>query len=329
MEKLICIISFLFFLSGYAQSQNPDSLDIDKAAYKIITAGLKPDFLAVDGDAVWVVDDHQNRIIKIGLFAVTPLLKITIPEACTAPVVGFNALWVMSCSEKILYKIDHQTGKVLAKIATGMADEKGEMSIAIAAGSVWLLADSAGLLIRVNPKTNNIKTRIKVLPDSYCVVAGRQVVWVSNYRNNSVQKIDTKTNKILSTIAVGLNPRFITAAGKWVYTLNQGDGTITKIDAISNKVVATINVNAKGPGGDINEDGKRVWVKSTNTEVPLQTINVATNKIEKIYKQNFKNGEAFKVDGAVRVTKKYVWVSGYYNKTIWILKNSMRNFNTN
>lgn len=321
MEKLICIIGFLLSLCGNAQSQNPDSLDIDKAAYKIITAGLKPDFLAIDGDAVWVVDDHQNRVIKIGLLADSPLLKIDIAEACTAPVVGLNALWVMSCTEKLLYKIDHQTGKVLAKIATGMADEKGEMSIAIAAGSVWLLADSTGVLIRINPITNNIESSIKVQPNSYCVAAGRQVVWVSNYRNNSVEKVDTKTNKILATINVGLNPRFITAAGKWVYTLNQGDGTVTKIDANSNKVVATINVNAKGPGGDISADVKRVWVKSTNPDVPLQTINVATNKIERIYKQHFKNGEVLKVDGAVRVTKKYVWVTGYYNKTIWILKN--------
>ncbi len=322
MVKLVFFIAYFLPLCCIAQSKkNTDSVDIDKVAFKILKAGIKPDFLAIEGSAVWVVNDHQNRIIKLAALADSPLLIVNIPEACTAPIAGFNALWIMSCTEKVLYKIDNKTGVVLAKITTGMADDKGEMSIAIAAGSVWLLADSAGVLLRISPTTNSIENSIIVKPNSYCAAANAKAVWISNYRNNSVQKIDTKTNKVLTTISVGLNPRFITATANWVYTLNQGDGTVTKIDAIKNKAVATINVHAAGAGGDIAADDRRVWVKSTNPERPLQTINVLTNRIDKIYKQNFKSGEAVKVDGAVRVTKKFVWVSGYYNNTIWILKN--------
>lgn len=320
MVKQILFLLLLLPITCWGQDKLADSIDINKAAFKILKAGIKPDFLAVDGADIWVIDDHQSRIIKLSATVDTPLLIVTIPKACTAPIVGFNALWVMSCSEKVLYKIDHHTGKVLAKIATGMADNKGEMSLAVAGGSVWLLGDSAGVLLRIDPSKNAVIKSILVKPNSFCAAAGKNAVWITNYLNNTVQKINTKTNRITATIAVGMRPRFITTTGHWVFTLNQGDGTISKINTLTNKLVAAINVHAIGGGGDISAGGKKVWVKSTNPQRPLQTINIATNKIESIFYEQGKNDELLKVDGAVRVAKNFIWVSGYFNKTIWIFK---------
>ena len=321
MWRQFFLLPLFLPLSGLSQNKMPAKINIDKAAYKILKAGIKPDFLTIDGEAVWVINDHQSKVIKLELSRDTPSLVVAVPEACTAPVIGFNALWVMSCTEKRLYKIDKNTGVILAKIATGMADEKGEMSLAIAAGSVWLLSDSIGILLRIDPVTNTIKNRIIVEPNSYCAAASGKAIWVSNFKNNSIQKIDTKTNKVVGTIAVGKQPRFIAATNRWVFTLNQGDGTVTKIDAVNGKVVASINVHAIGGGGDIDAYGQRVWVKSTNPDLPLQTINISTNKIETIYEEVYNDSKPIKVDGAVRVSKKYIWVTGYFNNVVWILKN--------
>ena len=320
MFKLICLLIVLLPFFTKAQHDTIKIVDINKAAFKVLKVGVKPDFIALDRDNAWIVDDHQSRVIKVSPNKDSALLIIPVPEACTAPIVGFNALWVMSCTEKSLYRIDHNTGLVIAKIATGMAEGNGEMSLAIADGSVWLLSDSSGILIRVNPKTNTIQKRITVLPNSYGVAFGNNAIWVTNYLNNSVQKINTKTNKVIATIPVGLKPRFITATNNNVYTLNQGDGTVSKIDAYANKVIATINVKAVGGGGDIAADLNKVWVVSTNPQVPIQVINVKSNLIEAVYQQNPEKGKILKVDGAVRISDKFVWVSGYYSKNIWIFK---------
>ena len=320
MFKLICLLIVLLPFFTKAQHDTIKIVDINKAAFKVLKVGVKPDFIALDRDNAWIVDDHQSRVIKVSPNKDSALLIIPVPEACTAPIVGFNALWVMSCTEKSLYRIDHNTGLVIAKIATGMAEGNGEMSLAIADGSVWLLSDSSGILIRVNPKKNTIQKRITVLPNSYGVAFGNNAIWVTNYLNNSVQKINTKTNKVIATIPVGLKPRFITATNNNVYTLNQGDGTVSKIDAYANKVIATINVKAVGGGGDIAADLNKVWVVSTNPQVPIQVINVKSNLIEAVYQQNPEKGKILKVDGAVRISDKFVWVSGYYSKNIWIFK---------
>ncbi|MBC7381885.1 MAG: hypothetical protein H7296_02700 [Bacteroidia bacterium] len=320
MYKLTCYLILLLPFSSNAQKDSIRIIDINKAAYKVISVGVKPDFIAIDGNDAWVVDDHQSRVIKISPDSEVPLLIVPIPEACTAPIVGFKALWVMSCTGKILYRIDHTSGIVLAKIATGMAEPNGEMSLAVGDGSVWLLSDSAGVLIRVDPKTNTVQAKITVLPNSYGLAFGHHSIWVTNYQNNSVQRINPKTNKVVATIAAGSKPRFITATNKGVWTLNQGDGTVSEIDPKLNKLVATIDVKAIGSGGDIAAGLDKVYVVSTNPLRPVQTIDVRTNLIETIYLQKTADGKMAKTDGAVRISGKYIYISGYFSKKIWILK---------
>jgi virginiamycin B lyase len=307
-------------LAAVSQPGSPKIIDISQAAYKIIHVGEKPDFIATGKDEAWIVDDHQNRVIKVSPKSSMPLFIVPVPEACTAPVVDFNSLWVMSCSEKKLYRIDNSTGKILAKIPTGIADRNGEMSLATGDGSVWLLSDSTGVLIRVNPETNAVLAKIRVRPYSYCAAFYKNSIWITNYYNNSIQQINTQSNKVTATIPVGKNPRFLTAGTEGIWTLNQGDGTVSRVDIALKKVIATIHVKAPGSGGDISTGNGKVWVVSTNPARPVQMINAITNKIETIYSQHPNDGKKYKADGAVRLSENYVWISGYYDKTIWVLK---------
>ncbi len=306
-------------LSVIAQPGTPKIIDINTIAYKIIPIGEKPDFLATGNNDAWFIDDHQNRVVKVSLKSNSPLFVVHVPEACAAPVIDFNSLWVMSCSEKKLYRIDNKTGRILAKIPTGVADGNGEMSLASGDGSIWLLSDSKGILMRVNPQTNAVLAKIPVKPFSYCAVSYKNAIWITNYRDNSVQQIDTKTNKVTVIISVGKNPRFLTAGKEGIWTLNQGDGTVSRVDIALKKVIATINVKAPGSGGDICTGNGKVWVVSTNPARPVQLIDAVTNKIEAIYSQHPNDGK-HKADGAVRISDDHVWITGYYDKTVWVLK---------
>ena len=307
-------------LACLSQTDSVKIENLNTSAFRILKVGDKPDFIAIDNDDAWVIDDHQNRVIKISPDQEGPLMIVDLKDACTAPIVYFNFLWVMSCTDECLYKIDHESGKILAKIKMGMADKDGEMSLAAGDGSIWLLSDSSGILLRIDPGKMTVQKRIKVKPHSYCAVFSNHSIWVSNYADNSVQKIDTRMNSVIATIPVGLKPRFLTAGGQFVWTLNQGDGTVSEIDNSSDKLTSTIDVKAIGEGGDIASDSDKVWVVSTNRARPVQIINTRLQKIDAIFRQNTNGQYPSKVDGAVRISRKYIWISGYYSKTVWVLK---------
>jgi len=239
-------------------------------------------------------------------------LSVHIPSACGAMIVGFNSLWVASCSNRSVYRIDKKNGEILSAIHCGLSDPDGELMLAVGDNSVWVLSDSAGVLTRINPVTNTVLAKIAVSPHSHCAVYGFNAVWITNTRSNSVQRIDPKTNSVIATISVGKTPRFLAAGEHGVWILNQGDGTVSHIDPADNKVVAVIDTKVPGGGGDIAAGAGHVWVRATKGRL-LQTINPKSDTVDNIYKP-------VSGSGAVRVTDHFVWVTAHDINTIWILK---------
>jgi virginiamycin B lyase len=123
------------------------------------------DFLVADGESVWVT--NKGRVEKLQRNQPVPVASVSVPTPCGAMDVGFGAIWVANCQDASLYRIDRQTARVTATIPTGLADRRGELSLAVGAGSVWLLTDSAGVLSRIDPTTNRVTERIQVAPNSY------------------------------------------------------------------------------------------------------------------------------------------------------------------
>ena len=298
--------SFLFSQLAYESKELP----ISEAAFKTFHLAGSPDFLTADGDGVWIL--NIDRVEKVPVNNEKPVLTVPIPGACGALIVGFNSLWVASCSQNSIYRIDNKTGKILSVIPCGVSDPNGELMLAIGDGSLWVLSDSLGILTRINPKTNKIQAKIAVLPDSHCAVYGFNAVWITNTGTNSVQKIDPKTNIVEATIAVGKTPRFLAAGENGVWTLNQGDGTVSHIDPRLNKVIAVVDTKVPGSGGDIAAGAGRIWVRATRGRL-LQTINPKSDSVENIY-------TPVSGSGAVRVTDHFVWVTAHDINTIWILK---------
>ena len=231
--------------------------------------------------------------------------------------IGFGAVWVASCQDASLYRIESTTAQVAAIIPTGLADRNGELSVAVGAGSVWLLTDHAGVLSRVDPQTNQIVARIAVAPYSYAAVFGFGSVWITNTGAptangaGSVQRIDPSSNRVVATVAVGPTPRFLAAGEGAVWTLNQGDGSVSRIDPASNSVVATIEADVAGLGGDIATGAGRVWVRATT--ILLSVIDPVTNRVTERFGPPAGSG-------AVRVANNLVWITAHDIQTVWVLR---------
>lgn len=324
MKIFLTAVSLIavFFLSCNKQTQFPsEHIDViteekkinvaDSATATIHLPGF-PDFLIADNDAVWV--SNIDRIDKLVVGSDTPVATVHLPVPCGAGAEGFGSLWVASCFNQSLYRIDKNSAVVTNVISTGLADPFGELSIATGAGAVWLLTDVSGILSRIDPNTNTVIKHITVKPHSYAAAFGFNAVWVSNSgtdynQTGTVQRIDPATNHVAATITVGLAPHFIAAGENGVWVLNQGDGTVTRIDPSTNSITAVIHINAVGPGGDITTGAGSVWVRSNNAL--LIEIAPATNQVANVYKPA-------KGSGAVRVTaSNVVWASAHDVKTVW------------
>src|SRR5579864_3427402 len=83
-----------FFVKGQDKLKN---VAIAEAAFKTINLEGSPDFLAADGDDVWVL--NRGRIEKLSARTMKVILTVPIPGACGALVVGFNSVWVACCGE--------------------------------------------------------------------------------------------------------------------------------------------------------------------------------------------------------------------------------------
>jgi len=290
------------------QNIQPQEKPIAEIAIATLHLGGFPDFMATDGDGIWVT--NEGRIEKLSHDKAKPVQTIYIPDVCGIFAYGFGSLWVASCEEKTVYRIDPQSGKKLARISTGLADPTGEFSLAVGAGSIWLMTNSSGELTRINPEKNKVVSSIKVASHSFVVDYGFNSVWITNTAKASVQRIDPTTEKVIATIPVGDEPRFMTVGLGAVWTLNQKEGTVSKIDPTNNSVV-TIEINAKGTGGDITVGKKYLYVRAKPTL--LIVVDPKTNKaISHI-------GPAAG-SGAVRVENGRVWVTAHDINTIWVFE---------
>jgi virginiamycin B lyase len=273
------------------------------------------DFLASDGAAVWVT--NEGRVEQLRLEHAQPVASVRVPEPCGAMVAAFGSLWVASCFDRAVYRVDLQTHRTLAVIRTGLADPSGELSLAAGAGSIWVLSDSVGRLARVDHRTNQIIAHVTVAPRSYAAVFDFGSVWITNTgpanstAPGAVQRIDPASNQVVATIPVGPVPRFLAAGEGGVWTLNQGDGTVSRVDPATNRRVGDIPVGVPGSGGDIAVGAGRVWVRATT--VLLSAIDPISNRV--VARYGPPSGS-----GAVRVAAGRVWVTAHDVDKVWVLQ---------
>ncbi len=208
-------------------------------------------------------------------------------------------MWVPTCGDQSIVRIDLQSGKITAALRTGIADSEG--GIAISGDSAWVLADDKSTLARIDPQTNRVAVKIALPEGCYTPAFGFDSIWVTCTKQDLVVRVDPAVNKVVAKIPVGPKPRFLSVGEGAVWTLNQGDGSITRLSPASNKVEATIAVGIPGEGGDISAGEGSVW--ATAFGFPISRINPKTNRVEQQFVGT--GGDAIRAGGG------FLWLSNY------------------
>jgi virginiamycin B lyase len=279
----------------------------DPAASMIEQEILAPgfaDFLAVDGESVWVT--NRGRVEQWTVSGQRAAFEM--PRPCGTMAVAEGSLWVANCTGGNVYRIDIAKAELQAIIPTGLADPRGETNVVYGASSVWVASDPAGKVARIDPATNAVVAEIVVAPETAFLAFGFGAVWAVSSKEQLLQKIDPATNMIVGTTPLGTQPGFLAAGEGAVWVQEQGDGTVARVDPASLAVTGRTKVGDNLKYGDIDTGGGAVWLRTTDDQT-MVVIDPQTIAIR------VRLGKAAG-SGAVRYTPSGVWTSAHDNETI-------------
>lgn len=264
-----------------------------------------PDWLAVTADAVWVTSDDVDSVVKLDPRTNQPGPIVMVHKPCSGMAYGFGSLWLPSCGDHNLVRLNAKSGAVEATVVASPADSEG--GITTGEGSVWLVTSAEGELSRIDAATNQISARIRIPAGSFNPLYADGMVWVSSNGGNSLLRVDPATNKVVGSTEIGPKPRFLAAGGGSVWVLNQGDGSVSRVDAKTGKLLTTIQAGIPGHGGEIAFGGGFVW--ATQTEFPLTQIDPKTNKV--IGQWRGEGGDS------VRFAFGAIWLTNLRGEKVW------------
>lgn len=257
------------------------------------------DFLAIDGDTVWVT--NRGRVEQWstdGMRATTAM-----PRPCGTMAILSSALWVANCDDANLYRINLETAEVEAMISTGIANPKGETNVVAGAGSIWVPSGAEGKIARIDPETNEVIATVDVAPNTFFLAFGFDSLWAVSSDERLIQRVDPATNSVTGTTELGKQPGFLAAGEGGVWVQEQGDGTVARIDPETVKVTGRTKVGETLLYGDIDTGGGIVWLRTTEDQT-FVAIDAETLEIRA------RLGPAAG-SGAVRYTPKGVWTSAH------------------
>lgn len=220
------------------------------------------DFLVVDGDGVWGTNKGSVELwTRAGKQA-----EVAVSGPCGAMAIWAGSLWVANCKESNLYRIDVASGRVVARIATGIAAPDGELNVVAGADAIWIASDRKGEVARVDPNTDSVTAHVIVAPGTAYLAWGMGKVWAVSSEARLLQRIDPVTNAVTGTATLVGQPGFLAAGEGAVWVQEQADGTVARVDPETMAVTGRTKVGETLKWGDIDTGAGAVWLRTTEDQ---------------------------------------------------------------
>jgi YVTN family beta-propeller protein len=161
---------------------------------------------------------------------------------------------------------------LIATITTG----QHPCGVVSAFGSIWV-ANDGGTLVRIDPRTNRVRKRIRVGTGACFMTADARALWIANYKRGLVRV--TPRGRV-KRIAVGATPDNVLVAFGRVWVTTWGAGKVAVVDPQTLRVVRRIDVGSK-PAGLAARDGA-VWVGFTRDVTSIARVSPGTYRVDQI-----------------------------------------------
>ena len=130
------------------------------------------------------------------------------------------------------------------------------VAVAIGDGSVWVVGEDSKLLVRIDPRSNQLLDGIAVGGGPDAVVDGLGAVWVANRADGTVSRIDPATDRVTDTAPAGRLPVALAIADGALWVAD-ADGAVLRIDP-RRRAVAAESQTGSSPAG-LAAVGGDVW----------------------------------------------------------------------
>jgi len=145
---------------------------------------------------------------------------------------------------------------VLASVRTGAGPE----GVAEGFGSVWLVVQDDGRLLRIDPATDQVSAEIPLEVGARLVTAGPEAMYVAHYADDAVLRVDPATDAVTSSDPVcdGAQAMAVLDGKVWV-TCTSSDELVA-LDATTLEQVASVPVEGSPDSVAATSDGRLVVV---------------------------------------------------------------------
>jgi virginiamycin B lyase len=253
---------------------------------------------------------EKSTLDRVDLKANTVPGSVTgVSKPCGGAVSGFGSVWVPTCGERALLRIDPKKWEVTAKIALGVS--MAPSILAAGTDSIWMFTDDRTTLSRIDPDTNAVVTEIRLPAGCTSLAFGETALWAACPSEDRVLRINMLTNVVEKRIEVSARPRALAVGEGSIWVLCAKDGKVDRIDPKTNKVSKSIDLSVPGATGGIAVGLGSVWV--TLQDYPLTRIDPQAEK-EKVVQQFWGTG-----GGAIQIAGNALWLSNTKTGTLWRL----------
>jgi streptogramin lyase len=228
-------------------------------------------------------------------------------KPCGGGVSAFTSLWVPTCGDGTLSRVDTKAGKVTKKLPVGT--DSVAPSVAATADSIWAFTDDKTTLSRIDPEQNIVVAEIRLPAGCNSLTFGETALWVTCPSENRVLRINPETNQVDKHIETSAAPKALVIGEGSVWVLCEKEGKIERIDPKTNKISKTIDLGAPATNGGIADGLGSLWV--TMQGFPLTRIDTTADK-EKVLQQFYGEG-----GGAISVGLGSLWLSNLNNGKLW------------
>jgi streptogramin lyase len=145
-------------------------------------------------------------------------------------------------------------------------------NLASAPGAVWAVANISGTATRIDSRTGKVTATVRVGNAPYDVEWGFGSAWVSNSGDGTISRITGR--KVVKSIKVGGEPNGLSAIGRFIWATDYRGGKLLRIDPRTNRVTGTVAL----PGADwvTGQNGSLYVSQEANavTRVDARTLKV-------------------------------------------------------
>jgi virginiamycin B lyase len=201
----------------------------------------------------------KDRLYKIDSRTNKPAEAIAnLKQPCGGIVSAFGSLWIPTCGDHALQRLDPKTSKITATIGSGASTTRG--SIAASADSIWLLTDATQTLSRIDPDQNAVVGEFRVPPGCSGLTFAEASLWLACPEQNKILRINPATNVVDKRIEVAGRPVSLAAGENSLWVLCAKDGKVDRIDPKTDKVTKSIELLVPNADGVIAFSDNFVWI---------------------------------------------------------------------